>query len=294
MPLVTAVSVGAKGYGWSSGSAEINIIWSFSSYGGSTAIADSTVGASLGGAVGALHSAYAVPPVNTFYYWPNIESNTTGSTYVKGENLHASGIGYFNGLFWQLGGSSSEYHTFSDNSVYSFNGTSWTARSNLPYASNRSSAAYDENSAMYFMTGGKDNSAGRNVFYRLNSTTGSWTAMANLPKTYRQSLYPAYTSGGFVSITNDWTDTSYDFLRYSIASNTWSNLGTAPTTNLGGFAQDSRFHLIDYSTNIVYTIKDTENLWSVGSAVSGSYSGFVVAINNRAYSVGSGTRTPAP
>ena len=301
MPLITTrTSGGAFGLGWSAATDEGSIIWDFSSYSGTATSNDGVATASPTGAVLQLHSGYGVDPTNTAWYWSNIKNNTTASVITKGVNAHASGSGYFGNLFWQIGGCYDIYHSFAENFVRSYNGASWSARSSMPNDTSRTTAACDNSVGLFVLPGSKYPTYEGfpadyiNKFYKLTSVTGSWTALTNTPDTYRQSTYPAYTSGGYVTIVNDWGLSSYLAYRYNVASNTWSALSVAPVTGIGyvGIANGNKYWFADHANNRAYSIKETETTWSVGQVMTGTHGSPLVAIDNTVYSVQTGTKTP--
>jgi hypothetical protein len=307
MPIVTAVSVGARGYGWSAATAT-GIVWDFTTYSGTTPGANTgACAANSNGAAFCIWDTYGTSLTDRVWYWSDITSNTTATTGSRAALYYASGTGYFAGYFWQIGGAVDQYHNFAEVSVYTYHGgSSWTNRSAMPNGTSRCTAAFsqDGSAGLFYFPGSKypsyegfpvDN---LNKFYKLTSLTGSWTACANTPVNYSQGMYPAYTSGGYVTIVNGWTTGTYYAYRYNISANSWQVCAAAPKTGIGywGIPDDDKYWFIDYSNTsagVAYSLKETDTAWSVGKAVTGTvnYTGYVIT-GQTVYNLNQGTKTP--
>lgn len=255
--------------------------WNFTSFSGPNISGDAALMAvSNDGKAYYAHSVYASGSVNTVWYWSNITTSPTASTFSKGADYLSIGVGaYFDGLFWAVGGSTNIYHNDNYNNVYSFNGSTHTARANSPRSTNRLQPASDETTGVYIAPGAKWNS-GITDWYRLPTTTGAWESRASLPKSYGQATIAKHADGKIL-FTALWDDASSSVYKYDLSSNTWSAVSDRPFQANSMTAQSKTFWI--YTASNAYSMKSNETTWSAAVSITGTASGYGQIVDNVVY-----------
>jgi hypothetical protein len=111
----------------------------------------------------------------------------------------------------------------------------WTTTTPPQWAKNGSALAWDNGNYIYALFGGSYSDTSRHYFYRYNISTGSWESLQNTPgATQGAGDAITWVPGSALGVSNDnyifaivgKKGAGSSFLRYSISSGSWTQIGT--------------------------------------------------------------------
>ena len=193
---------------------------------------------------------------------------------------------YHNGRYWFIGGASvSNPDTNATNSVYSFNGTSWTTETNYSASYNASSAVSDGTNL--YVIGGSPVSNGSDAVKYISGTGGSWSTGPSLPApAHRQAC--VYYSGKIHALNGDDNTGSTTTRHYRLDSGSWTTLSSTGNNAYYPSAAvfNSRIYKYGYNTLSYY---DGTSWTNSTTPPVGVYAAHVLATSSKLYAIGGNT-----
>lgn len=222
---------------------------------------------------------------NTAYSPPPTITTSTAMPALRAFGTSPSSA-FHNGRYWFVGGATvTNPDTNANNSVYSFNGSTWTTEANYPFSYNFASAVSDGTSL--YVIGGSPVSNGSTEVRTISGTGGSWSSGPSLPAPASAQACVYY--GGKIHALNGQDNSGSATTRhYRLDSGSWTTLSATPASNFApsaavynGRIYRSAFTVFDYYDGTSWTASTTPP--------AGRYGVHLLSMKNKIYAIGGST-----